>query len=144
MVTSNLHQEDIPKNSYLLNDQEYDVPTVFQIWKRYPLSQKRKKKYSESLKDGMVFTKQPVEGDVAIRRVGGKAGYTSLYNNQNKQSFYFIRFLYTQVGRGFSNIDTFISKLNSIEWEYNDTVGPRSISKYQLVPIINNIFTESE
>lgn len=129
-----IHQEDLPVNSYLLNGKEYDVPTVFQMWKRYPIHQKREKVYCENLIESVVFTKQPKNGDVSIRRVGGKAGYTSMYDNQSAQSHYFIRFLTDK-----NDKLQFISQLNSIKWKYNDTVGPRSISKYQLVPIINRI-----
>lgn len=122
-----IFQEDLADNSFVLENVVHDVPCVFQIWKRTGID--REKVYPSPLKDDLTFVKHPISSDTAIRRVGFYAGKTEFYTNQSLQSHYFVR--------GLSEQDR--ECLNSIRWEHNDTVGPRSISKYQLIPILNSL-----
>ena len=117
-----IHEWDVPKNSFLLNKKPYDVPCVFQIWKR--CSEKRPIK-EVSTTDDFVFVKKNEDPDIAFRRVGGNAGTLSTdIENCNVQCFYFIKL--------FINIDDFIKKVKIIKWNDNAT-GPRSISKGELL-----------
>jgi predicted RNA methylase len=126
------YEEDIPSNSYLLDGNVYDVPTIFQIWKRCDIP--RAKIYSVALVQIAVFTKTPrVMASIAIRRVGFYAGNATLYNDQSKQSHYFIN------TDSSLPVQTIIDSLNQVVWKHNDTSGPRSISKQQLIPVINEI-----
>jgi hypothetical protein len=122
-------------DAFTLDGEDYMVPCTFQIWirKDYPriipempvlvnpvFSFLAKK----NIKDGM-------NNIVAIRRVGFYAGKCYPYNNQNSQTHYFVKILNT--------VDSdVITYLNNIEWNHGDTTGPRSISKRQLIPILNN------
>lgn len=121
---------DLDPDSFLLDGQIYDVPSVFQIWKRTN-EQRPKLGKQILLNDGVRFTtKNFCDRTVAIRRIGVNAGRAELFNNQSIESHYFID----------SDIDLqeIISYLNRFKWEHNDTTGPRSISKQQFIKLLNN------
>ena len=68
---------------------------------------------------------------LAIRRVGFYAGRCVEYNNQNDQTFLFLRIPDDTLR---NNIQQY---LMSIDWSYEDTVGPRSVSKQQYIEVLN-------
>ena len=73
-INLNLHlvfEEDLPKNSFLHNGEAYDVPCVFQIWKKEDF--KREKIIEKKTSELFDFCKKE-DGDFAIRRVGGLSG----------------------------------------------------------------------
>lgn len=123
----------LPENSFLLDDEDYLVKCVFQIWERRDTT----RNYIENEKEvGFKYNKEITDCDISVRRVGVYAGKASLDLSKSKQSHYFIEF------EDKINIDNFIDEINKIKW--NDlTVGPRSISKGELTPIINNIIKKS-
>lgn len=59
-------EKDLPKNSFILNGDSYDVPCVFQIWER---GQREPLRFDEYLRKG-----SPADYDFILRRVGGRAG----------------------------------------------------------------------
>jgi hypothetical protein len=104
---------------------------VFQIWeyREEPriIEEKQKPK-------GYVFVKQNENPDISFRRVGGRAGEVS-YDTQSKshQSHYFIKFDHKLSEKTFE-------ALKKIHYEGRDnTVGPRSISKQELIKEFNMI-----
>ena len=69
---------------------------------------------------------------ISFRRVGVYAGTISKeINNKSSQSHYFIKFTNGKT------IDENIKKLNSIKFDFNNTVGPKSISKPELIKEFN-------
>ena len=81
--------------------------------------------------------------DISILRVGGRAGRAFSTDDVSddaavsKQKYnYFIKISNT------TNIPTIIRKINEIEWEKDNTTGPRSIGKYELNPLLNMIINE--
>lgn len=124
------YEEILPDNSFLLDGSDYDVRCVFQIWKRKDFKRVDPKS-DETLQ--FRYTKNKVESDIAIRRVGIYAGRAFKDIDKSEQSHYFI------VLDDKSKIDTVVSSLNhKNDWD-NLTVGPRSISKGELNPVINDI-----
>ena len=132
-LDDNFHMKEellAPKDSFLVLDpasdnliKECDVPCVFQIWERQP--NKRKKLLPKLKSDYFDFTNNS-QADIAIRRVGVKAGL--LYPvSSSKQSHYFIKLKEQSYKGVFENI----------VWDYcsakYDTVGNPSISKEELV-----------
>ena len=123
---------DLPKNSFLIDGKEYDVPCVFQIWiKRdtyrtvrvYP----KTSKFAE-------FVKKEDNPDIAVRRVGVYAGklFDCDLSDKSKQSHYFLRV----------KNDKFIELYRKkVKFEHDNTVGPRSISKGELFEKINDMFS---
>lgn len=116
---------DLPEKSFLVNDKEYNVETVFQIWE--------KRNYNRLAIENVepcnfIFVKKIDFPDIAIRRVGGTAGkkIITMFDNAKTNCYYFIKFTNNK------NIDDNISSLQYIQFAHNNTVGPRSISKQEL------------
>jgi len=121
-------EKDLPPNSFIFNEKEYDVPCMFQIWEKR--IEMRKTKEKESPKN-YIFVKDIDETTIAFRRVGSSAG-KFIYENILKlspQSHYFINF--SEIPN--RNI------LDNIVWETNNTVGPKSISKQELICKLNTL-----
>lgn len=126
------YEIDVPNNGFLVNGIEHDVPCVFQIWEK-SLIQNRAK--STKLEPTFYkFVKKNEKPDIAFRRVGVYAGkiYQDI-NDKSEESHFFIKF---------TNDDTIennMNKFKSINFETNNTVGPKSISKQELIKYTNNI-----
>lgn len=117
---------DLPEKSFLLNDLCYDVPCVFQIW----IKKDYKREIPIKLEPiGWKFVNKEDNPNVSFRRVGVYAGkFDTEIENKSKQSHYFIKFE--------KNID--ISIINNIEFKSSsNTVGPKSISKQELIRELN-------
>jgi len=122
---------DLPINSFLVDNKEHDVPCVFQIW----IKKDNNRSVPTKLKtNNYKFVKKEENPDISFRRVGINAGSISReIDLKSKQSHYFIKFdnpledeKYTEL----SNIN-YPSK--------NNTVGPKSISKQELIKEFNMI-----
>jgi hypothetical protein len=127
-----VYEEDVPYNSFIVKDKLYDVPCVFQIWKKMTtyreiVSKEEPKYYS--------FVKKTENPDISFRRVGVYAGQISKeIESKSEQSHYFISL-------NDLDIDEFINKYNSrVRYEFNNTVGPKSISKAELIKELNSLF----
>ena len=84
------YQWDLPKNSFLVDNIEHDVPCVFQIWTKEEFERKTK----PSLKPiNFKFVNKSENPEISFRRVGVNAGKISEdINNKSEQSHYFIKF----------------------------------------------------
>ena len=123
---------DLNEDAFLLNGVNYNVPTVFQIW-----LQKDYNRQSPKLEKpiNFAFVKKQDAPHISVRRVGAYAGQINQNTDgKSEQSHYFIKFL---------NIDPdkkLIQKLKQILFfESSNTVGPRSISKQELIIKFNKI-----
>lgn len=75
-----------------------------------------------------MFVKKTENPDISFRRVGVNAGTIDKKNDEKSiQSHYFIKFT-----NGKSLIYN-INKLSTITWDFDNTVGPKSISKQELI-----------
>jgi hypothetical protein len=114
--------------SFLYEDKPYDVPCVFQIWIKKDY--KRQMKICQEPKY-FIFTNKD-NGEIAIRRVGIKAGKISYeITDKNPNTHYFIKFNCKYDKNLFNDFYT------KIEFEKNNTVGARSISKQELIEKLN-------
>lgn len=120
---------DIPKNAFLVDNKEHDVPCVFQIWE--------KRKESRTVIEKLIpnkysFVKKDEEPDIAFRRVGVNAGNIDKnIDDKSIQSHYFIKFedlLTDELYEKFSKLNFSCS---------SNTVGPKSISKQELIKEFN-------
>jgi predicted RNA methylase len=116
-----VYEVDIPLNSFLVNDIEHDVPCVFQVW------QKKETEREVSIKqdpEGFVFVKKTDDPkpDISFRRVGVNAGVIDTNIEKSEQSHYFIRFTNNK------SIEENITNISKIKFEFNNTVGQKSIS----------------
>jgi len=126
---------DIQDNSFTVNGKDYDVPCIFQVWER-----RNENRYvSPKLETiGYNFEKEKIKGRYALRRVGVYAGkILDMFNHPigdiSEQSHYFIKLD--------KQDEKFIEKYEaSINFEHNNTVGPKSISKQEFIKELNKLF----
>ncbi len=120
---------DLPDKSFLVEGEEYNVETVFQIWEKKITNRVANEKLEPM---NFVFVGKTENPDISFRRVGVNAGIIDTnIDNKSIQSHYFIKFT-----NGKSIIDN-INKLSTITYEFNNTVGPKSISKQELIKEFN-------
>ena len=122
---------DLPNNSFLVDGKEYNVPCVFQIWER----KKNNRTVPEKLiPKNYTFVKQHEKHDISFRRVGINAGNIDRETeNKSHQSHYFIKF-------DNDITDKLFQQLSDINYECkHNTVGPKSISKQELIKEFNII-----
>jgi hypothetical protein len=128
-----IYQCDVEKNSFIINDKQIDVPCVFQIWENRSYLRELPSKLTPNI---FRFVKQSEQPDISFRRVGVNAGKIDTENLHEKsiQSHYFIKFQ--------DSIDKImvIQKINQIIYPTNNTVGPKSISKQEIIKEINQLF----
>lgn len=116
---------DLPDDSFEVNGISHNVPCCFQIWMKKEQDRVVKPKIKP---DGYLFVKKNENPDLSFRRVGVNAGKLSKETkNKSEQSHYFIK-----VTNG--DVETFMSKYNTqIKFDHNNSVGPKSISKSELM-----------
>jgi predicted RNA methylase len=126
-----IHEIDLLDNSFLVNDIECDVPCVFQIWQK---KEEIRAVIKKILPLHFTFVEKKDKPDISFRRVGVNAGtITKEINNKNIQSHYFIKFINDKTN------DENIEKLKTIHFDFNNTVGPKSISKPELISEFNKL-----
>jgi predicted RNA methylase len=120
---------DLPDKSFLVDGVEHNVPCIFQIWER--------KIYNRALIEKLepfnfMFVEKTENPDISFRRVGVNAGVIDIkIDEKSIQSHYFIKFTNGKT------INDNIKKLSTITYDINNTVGPRSISKQELIKEFN-------
>lgn len=124
-----IYEKDLPENSFSVNGDDCDVPCVFQIWK--------KKKTERIIPDkiepkNFKFVDKTEHHDISFRRVGVYAGKIDKETDDKSiQSHYFIKFTNNK------SVNDNIKLLEKINFDFNNTVGPKSISKQELIKEFN-------
>jgi hypothetical protein len=125
-----IYQEDLPCNSFLLNEEIVDVPCIFQIW----ICKDNERKLTikqEPISFNFVSNE---DADISFRRVGVNAGNISKeIEGKSIQSHYFIKFTNKK------KVEDNIEKLKLIKFNFDNTVGPKSISKPELIAEFNRV-----
>lgn len=120
-----LKEKDLDKNSFVFNNDEYDVPCVFQIWVKKE-EKRNKKSLNIEYKDLFCFVSKE-EADFAIQRVGANAGRVKVdFEKYAKASHYFLKSS-LEIRKVFEEICWKDVKFN--------TAGNPSISKKELVEL---------
>ena len=116
---------DLPDKSFLVDGLEHNVETIFQIWEKKTTNRHVNKKLEPV---NFIFVKKTENPDISFRRVGVNAGsINKIIDEKSIQSHYFIKFT-----NGKSITDN-MKKLSTITYDFNNTVGPKSISKQELI-----------
>lgn len=128
------YQWDLPKNSFLVDNIEHDVPCVFQIWTKEEFERKTK----PSLKPiNFKFVNKSENPEISFRRVGVNAGKISEeINNKSEQSHYFIKFTNKN---NKNTVKNNLEKLKKLNFNFDNTVGAKSISKQELIEQMNDL-----
>ena len=123
-----VNEIDLDDNSYTLLDKDYSVPSVFQIWERREGARQNleMKRVSHLIR----FVKKGDNPDYSLRRVGFYAGmiYDQIHE-KSEQSHYFIQ--------SSPQIKEF---LRDYKWDHNNTSGPRSIGKAEIIRVVEAHF----
>lgn len=123
-----IYEIDLLENSFLVNNIESNVPCIFQIWQ---FKKEMRNAIERYIPLHFTFVKKENDPDISFRRVGVNAGMISKDINKSIQSHYFIKFINNKT------IDENIEKLKIIKFNFNNTVGPKSISKQELIKEFN-------
>ena len=125
-----IFETDLPKNSFMINDKECDVPSIFQIWEKRDYKREMVVKLNPSC---YKFVEKIDNPDISFRRVGINAGDIDIdFEDKSIQSHYFIKFTSRK-------IEDILKKLKKITFDFNNTVGPKSISKQELIKEFNKV-----
>lgn len=126
-----IYEVNLEDNSFLVNDSEYDVPCVFQIWIKKDVDRPAIVKEDPR---SFEFVKKNANPDISFRRVGVNAGMIMKQSDtKSEQSHYFIKF------NNEITVDSIIPQLEKIKFEFDNTVGPKSISKQELIKEFNRV-----
>jgi predicted RNA methylase len=118
-------EEDLPDKSFLVDGAEHTVPCIFQIWEKKSYHRTAVEKLEPT---GFVFVDKNDNPDISFRRVGVNAGTIDTnIESKSVQSHYFIKFTNGK------SVNENIQLLSKITYGFNNTVGPKSISKPELI-----------
>ncbi len=105
---------------------------MFQIWIKKDIERIKTVKLKPI---NFSFVKKTEDFDLAFRRVSVNAGYVETDKNKfealNVNCFYFIKI------NDDVNKNDFINKIKTLNFDFNNTVGPKSISKQELINKMN-------
>jgi hypothetical protein len=135
-----LFENDLPAHSFLVDNQESNVPAIFQIWERKEFN---REKVIPLIPLCYKFVKKTDVPHISFRRVGVNAGNIDIYSeDKSVQSHYFIRFT-DESGLNIEDeqVEKNLKKIKKIKFECNNTVGPKSISKQELIKEFNRVLT---
>lgn len=129
-----LYEMDVADNSFLVDGTSHDVPCVFQIWQKRDYNRDIVQKIEPS---NFVFVNQFENPEISFRRVGVNAGTIDTNTNEKSaQSHYFIKFTNGK------SVEENINMLKQITYDFNNTVGPKSISKQELINKFNPLLIQ--
>jgi hypothetical protein len=124
-------ENDLPSYSFLVNNEEVDVPCIFQIWQYKDEPRIEQIKYEPI---NFIFVNKKDNPNISFRRVGVNAGVISTdINDKSIQSHYFIIFTNN------NKLEDNLNKLKLLKFDFNNTVGPKSISKQELIEQFNKL-----
>ena len=127
------HEYDLPDNSFIVDGVSHNVPCVFQIWIKKMEAREMPPKL---LPTKFSFVKKTADHDISFRRVGIYAGQIDKNTTDKSfQSHYFIKF-----NEDITLTEDLFGILSKLEYGAKEhTVGPKSISKQELIKEFNEI-----
>lgn len=125
---------ELPYNSFSLNGNDYGVNCVFQIWKKKNIKRTIETKMID---ESFIKFSNENDFDFIVRRVGGNAGKAYILSegeSVSSQSNYYIK------NNSLLKDDVLVDIINNIQMDIvNYSVGPRSLSKRELVEYVNEV-----
>ena len=123
------YEKDVPENSFFVNGSKCDVPCIFQIWQKKNIERIIPNKIEPI---NFKFVKKVEQPDISFRRIGVNAGNIDKKTDDKCiESHYFIKFTNNKT------TEDNIKLLENINFDFNNTVGPKSINKQELIKEFN-------
>lgn len=124
---------DVGDDAFLLNGQPYHLPAVFQVWQREDTP--RPASSGATTSTHFTFVRPDEPHQVVVRRVGGRTGTAFHAGGQaSAQTNYFLR-----LGDGCPDADGMVALVNGMAFpQVDDTTGPRSLTKRELVDAVDS------
>ena len=130
-------------SAFIFEGKDYFAPCVFQVWERReeerdtkvekvdPVGWEYAKHYYKVVNEKKVYCVNPIDYNLVVRRVGGKAGtaYTEDIKEKSVEPNYFL---------SVPNPIELAEEINKHSFGIHDTVGPQSLTKNELTLFINN------
>lgn len=132
MFYHKVFEADVEKDAFEVNGASYDVPCVFQIWKK---ENHEREKVAKIPAIGFKYVKKSNPYHIAIRRVGVYAGKCYVVNAALSSSSHY--FIYIDE-KNVNNVGEIMDKVNNYVFPSN-TVGPRSLSKSEINYVLNTM-----
>jgi hypothetical protein len=124
--------ENIEERAFEVNGEAYDVPCIFQIWKKLETNRPDVAVIEPA---GFSYVKPIQSYHFVFRRVGGTAGRCAVAPGDfSPSTHYFIRLEDNYI----SSLREICDELNKKNYVHN-TLGPRSISKREANMVINDV-----
>ena len=125
---------ELPKNSFVFDNEAYDVPVFFQVWQK---REDPRPSIKTKLKSDLFSFTTKYEADFAIRRVGGLSGKVIVdFNDYSERSHYYIKI--SNPGKRETLTLLFKNLYSEFQKVAKNTAGNPSISKDELIEIIEN------
>jgi len=122
---------DLDNNTFIYQGKDFNVPCVWIVLKKSDNLRTKEVKLKPQF---FQFVKKEM-ANFAIRRVGVNAGTPFQTNQVSEQSHYFLHV---------ENPHFLYNKVNKHLFNFNDTTGPRSISKNEIIKIVDSIIKSSD
>lgn len=129
-----IYSQELEKNAFEVNEEEYDVPCVFQIWEKKVEDRVIQAPVKE---EGFEYVKYGEQFHIAFKRAGGLAGkcyYADADAVYNPQYHYFLKLDHEYL----PHIKNIVDRVNAHTFPSN-TVGPRSLSKSEANEVLNRV-----
>jgi hypothetical protein len=131
-----IYSQELEKNAFEVNEEEYDVPCVFQIWEKKAEDRVIQAPVKE---EGFAYVKYGEPFDIAFKRAGGLAG-KCYYADADADALYNPHYHYFLKldDEYLPHIKNIVDRVNAHTFPSN-TVGPRSLSKSEANEVLNRV-----
>lgn len=128
------YQKQLNDNSFTVNNEDLNVPSIFQIW--YKDNTKKRSIPKLLMPVGFKFVKQNESPDFVIRRIGFYAGTVSKDTSKNPESHLYIK---AEKDKSRPRNKAFVyNAFKNLSFTHKNTVGPRSVSKQEILQKLPN------
>jgi hypothetical protein len=128
--------EELEKNAFEVNKEEYDVPCIFQIW----VKKETERVLEPAVEaEGFAYVKVDKPFDIAFKRVGGQAGKCYPFITDAAEKYNYQYYYYFKLADEYVPFTKKIIDLVNAHVFPSNTVGMRSLSKTEANRVLNQI-----
>ena len=131
-----LFSEELEKNAFEVNKQEYDVPCIFQIWIKKDTDRMLEPAIEA---EGFTYVKVDKPFHIAFKRVGGQAGKCYPFIPDAAAKYNYQYYYYFKLDDEYVPFTQKIIELVNLHVFPSNTVGMRSLSKTEANRVLNEV-----